>query len=408
MKDQFPIFSSHPDLVYLDNAASVQKPRVVLDAVQYFLTHEYANIHRGAYALALQAEERWWSARKTVATVLWCSEKECIFTANSTASVNLLTISLHRSKKIQSGDVIILSILEHHANIVPRQILTEMTGAEIVYLWLTADWHYDWSVLETIDTSRIKVISLSLVSNVTGAIMDLSPVKKLSNRDSFFFVIDASQAVPHVRIDVQQLDVDFLYFTGHKLGALMGIGVLYGREAVLKDLLPGLSGGGAIQEVTTAWHSYQWIPDAFEAGTPNVVAAVSLETAFQWIADQGSGATFAEKLDIAYLSFMQHETVLMEKIIVSLPLLEQAWLHLLWPKHSAWRIGVFSFACQWLSATTVWNTLAKHNICVRTGAHCAHLLHHAQSCGPTLRMSLWRYNDLNDIDAFLDTIINKI
>lgn len=240
MKTHFPIFGQHPGLVYLDNAASVQKPQLVIDAVQRFLSEEYANIHRGSYPLALVAEDRRHDARATIATAINAKEQEIIFTGNSTQSVNLLTSSLVASDRLREGDLIVLSVAEHHANILPWQLIARQTGAGVVFLHLDARGQYDLSLFDTIDTARIKIISLTMVSNVLGHRMDTSRTKNLPHRDQMIVVLDASQAVPHKLLDVTALDVDVLYFTGHKVGALTGIGILFGKKQLLDQLSPGI------------------------------------------------------------------------------------------------------------------------------------------------------------------------
>ncbi len=285
LKSQFPLFTHHPDLVYLDNAATVQKPSYVLDEVQYFLTHEYANIHRWSYPLARAAEEQWNRARTVVAAVLNASEDEIVRTHNATHSSNLLVQMLCKSDYVNSGDTIVVGLWDHHATIVPRQEAAKRFDLNIVYLPFDQETRqYDWSYLDTIDMSCCSVIHISLVSNVTGEIIDQQTVKNLSKKYKSVIIADCAQLIPHMTIDVKNLSLDFLYCTGHKCGALTWIGLLRWKKEHRERLSPVEVWWWAVQMVDIQWHSFQSAPDKFEPWTPNLVWAVSLRAAFERIA----------------------------------------------------------------------------------------------------------------------------
>lgn len=408
MKEQFEIFTHHPQLVYLDNAATVQKPKYVLDEVSYFLTHEYANIHRGTYPLALAAEEQRDRARNVVAEAIGAKNEEVIFTGNATQSSNLVAQAFVQDWWIKQWDIIAVGIFDHHANIAPRQLVAQRTWATLIYVWFDAStWQYDWSVFETIDLKHLKVVSLSAVSNVTGQILDLSFVKELSKRCKMYFVVDASQAVPHLRIDVNAWAADFVFFTGHKLGALTGIGVLWGKKEHLNRLSPVFVGWWSIDRVDLQSHTYQPAPDKFEAGTPNVMWAVSLRAAFEriaWLAPS-SAAPFSEQLATWYDVLAAQEEALIAYCGDQFAQLEDQWLvQLVGSSSPQHRIGLFSRSLPTARVHNLWRHLGDQDICIRTGAHCTHPLHAALSLDATARMSLWIYNERADLEKFFSAL----
>jgi len=407
MKEYFPLFGNYPDLVYLDNAASVQKPQYVLDEVHHFHTHEYANIHRGSYPLALAAEQQRDRARQIVASVIWWETEEIVFTGNATQSSNLLAYSCMYSWIISEGDIIAVGIFDHHANIVPRQHVAKHTWATVIYVWFDpTTWQYDWSVFENVDRSRLKIISLSLVSNVTGQVLSLDFVKKLSKECQTYFIIDASQAIPHLCIDVKNLWADFLYFTGHKCGAMTGIGVLWWKKEHLDRLQPGFVWWWAVEQVTTLWHTYQSSPDKFEPWTPHVAGAVSLRAAFEWIAWLGNSTwSFYDILTTSYTFLAQKENDLVIYACEQFTLLQESWmLTMIGTCSPEDRLWIFSRTLPTWSLHKLWYTLGEQGICIRTWAHCTHPLHHTLGIESSARMSLWLYNDFWDVQKFFRTL----
>ncbi len=408
LKSQFPLFTHHPDLVYLDNAATVQKPSYVLDEVQYFLTHEYANIHRWSYPLARAAEEQWDRARTVVAAVLNASEDEIVRTHNATHSSNLLVQMLCKSDYVNSGDTIVVGLWDHHATIVPRQEAAKRFDLNIVYLPFDQETRqYDWSYLDTIDMSCCSVIHISLVSNVTGEIIDQQTVKNLSKKYKSVIIADCAQLIPHMTIDVKNLSLDFLYCTGHKCGALTWIGLLRWKKEHRERLSPVEVWWWAVQMVDILWHSFQSAPDKFEPWTPNLVWAVSLRAAFERIASLAfwSYNSFREQLVAWYTVLWDYEHGLIDNVCTNFLQLQQAWkIKLIWSVSPNNRVWVFSrYPTQW-SVHDIARRLWKENICIRSWAHCAYPLHNALQLPGTARMSLRIYNDMRDITTFFNQL----
>jgi cysteine desulfurase / selenocysteine lyase len=407
-KHQFPIFTHHPDLIYLDNAATVQKPQYVLDETTYFLTHEYANIHRWTYPLALAAEEQRNRARHTVAAALQAPEDEVVFTHHATHSSNLLAHGCLLAGVLQPWDIILVWLFDHHANIAPRQLVAERSWAILQYIGFDpVTRQYDWSFIDNIPLERLKVISLSLVSNVTGEILDLSFVKELSKNCQIRFFVDASQAIPHMLLDLPKIGADGVYFTGHKLWAFTGIGVLWGTKEFLSVLSPVFVWWWAIDRVTKTWHTYQSIPDKFEPGTPNVLWAVSLRAAFEWIASlhkQPTGS-FHEQLMHGYDILSWTEQDLISFCRTQFGQLQDAWLLIvIGSLTSTSRIWLFSRSLPTGNINKLGYHLGDQGISIRTGAHCTHPLHAALGLEGTARMSLRAYNDMWDLQIFFSAL----
>jgi selenocysteine lyase/cysteine desulfurase len=409
IKSQFPLFKNHPELVYLDNAATVQKPGYVLDEVQYFLTHEYANIHRGSYPLALAAEEQWDRARMVVASALGAWEDEIVRTHNATHSSNLLVQMLLKSAYVKSWDTVVVGLWDHHATIVPRQEAAKQLDLTIVYLPFDQQTRqYDWSFLDNTDLSRCKVIHISIVSNVTGQIIDQETVKNLSKKYKSVIIADCAQRVPHAMLDVNDLNVDFAYFTGHKCGALTWIGVLRWKKEHRDRLSPGEVWWWAVQMVDVQWHSFQSAPDKFEPWTPNVVWAVSLRASFERIASLANWAdydSFRDQLLAWYTLLADHEHSLIDNACTHFLQLQNAWkVKIIWSLSANDRLWVFSWhPTQW-SVHDLARRLWKENICIRSGAHCAYPFHHHLQIQGSARMSLWAYNDMHDLNVFFEQL----
>lgn len=408
IKSDFPLFANNPDLVYLDSAATLQKPQCVIDEVTRFLSHDYANIHRGRYSLAERSEEAYWQARKTVAEYIGAKdESEIVFTHHSTHAVNILARSLIRSGFFQAGDSIVLTSLEHHANILPWQMVAEMHGVTLRWIDIAHDGVLPvQDILEAIDETT-KIVALTLCSNVTGMVWD-DEIKKLSmdikkhnENTSPLFVLDVSQYIVHRTMDVQSLWGDICFFTWHKLGALTGIGVLRGKSSLLWWLTSGYVWWWAIEQVMKHKSILLWSPDAFEPGTPDVVWALSLARAIQYI----------QHLDIWpytwYEAIDYIEQWLMKYCLQAFRSLEDAWhIRLLGNYDAEKRIGLFSFIPLSCSIEDIAQLMEEHDVALRTWAHCAHVYHaglaQTAKCGvqKTCRISLWAYNELADVEKF--------
>jgi cysteine desulfurase / selenocysteine lyase len=399
----FPVFVHHPNLVYLDSTSTTQKPQRVIDRLSTYLSSEYANIHRGAYALSERSEELY-SASKEAVKKLICakSSSEIIYTANATAAVNLLTLSLVRSGWLRRGDRIILSLLEHHANIVPWQIAAESLNLEIVFVPITSEYTLDMNAYAALIAPNTRVISITGASNVTGSIPNWSEISRIARDherkrpegNPLYLVMDASQVVPHSQLDVEGLDLDFVFFTGHKIWADSGIGVLYGRRAHLKAMSPGTSGGGAINRVTEEGFEPAGLPFKFEAGTPNMSGAVSLLAAVEYLESIGG-----------YAALTEHESELnayiLEQIRTLPPGIRLIGSMELWVS----RAPVYSFVVEWVHSNDIADALALGDICVRAGHHCTEPLHLSLGLNSTLRMSTGIYTTRADIDSFFRELL---
>ncbi len=405
IKNDFPIFASHPEMIYLDSASTLHKPQVVIDAVSSYLSTDYANIHRGKYDLSRRSEALYEQARSTVAEFVWAyDESEVVWTSSSTDSANLLVRSLIRSGQIGPEHNIILSDLEHHANLLPRQMLAEHTGAQLrrVHIWVDGVLDTD-EVISLVDTNT-KIIALSLCSNVTGSIWEQeiktlstyvdSPLAPLYEGGvSPYIVVDASQAIAHFAVDVSDLGCDFCFFTGHKLGALTGIGVLWWKKQHLKKLTPGRVWGGAVERVTQDGMTYIWAPDSLEPGTPNIVWALSLAEAIRYIDS------------IWYDTIDQLERPLMQYCLEQFVLLEQEGvIQLLWLQTDEGRVGVFSFVLSRWSVHELEQQMDRAGIALRTGTHCTHIYHQQCDLWVTCRISLWAYTEMRDVERFFEVL----
>lgn len=399
MKEDFPIFSTHPDMIYLDSAATVQKPQYVIDNVNTYLSSSYANIHRGWYQLAEESEELYWKARKKVAEWIGASSEEVVFTWSSTDSVNRLVWSLQASQWIWKDDVIVVSQWEHHANMIPWIQFGERVWCTVLPLPIRSNGAIDVVKLKAmINEHPVKLVAASYVSNVTWMVEDVVSLKTVL-WDDVFLVVDASQAIAHIPVDVKQLGCDFLFFTGHKLWAYTWIGVLRWKKSHLEKMMPWVWWWAAIEDVT----SEQWVfsytlqpsPDKFEPWTPNLVGAMSLFYALEYIESKGWYTTLQELEDNVMGLTDEQFAPLIDAGHV-LPLRDG----------SSKRIWVYSFILRhWKSPSQVAQWMAERNICIRCGGQCAHPLHHELWVGWwSCRISFWLYTTEQDIMKFFDSL----
>jgi len=399
-KKDFPIFQNHPDLVYLDSTATSQKPTVVIDGVADYLRNSYANIHRGSYVISEISERLYEDSKKIVAKNLWVENwREVIYTANSTYALNILAQSIWRTGLLKAWDTVLLSIVEHHANVVPWLILKEDYGVNVEFVGVTDNFDLDYNDFRDKLTDKVKIVSLTHVSNTTGQIFDIENVSSLlavrywNNKP--LFIVDASQSVPHFEVDVLKLWCDALFFTGHKIFADSGIWVLWAKETLLNVLNPIFSGGGAIESVSESWFTHsKKLPDKFEPGTPNLSGAVSLLRAFEYL-DSIWGYRLLEN----------HE-----RELVHYSLEKFAWLEsvkLIWSTASKNRVWVFTFVVEGIHSFDISDYLADNDICVRAGQHCAEPLMDFVGQKHSCRMSIQVYNT-KDIDAFFEVLEKAI
>jgi cysteine desulfurase/selenocysteine lyase len=387
IKKDFPIFFDS-DLVYLDNAATTQKPQSVLDEVDSLYREANANVHRALYSLGSEATERFENSRKKVAKYIGAnSEKEIVFTSGTTESINLLARSIGNTLK--PGDEILISEMEHHSNIVPWQMTAQRTGATLKYLSIKETGELDISNPEKYFTSNTKIISLTHMSNVLGTI---NPIKELSakaHQVGAIMIVDGAQGASHLPMDVQDLGCDFYAFSGHKMLGPTGIGVLWGKTEHLEEMDPFMGGGEMIDTVTMESSTWNDIPYKFEAGTPNFAQAVGLGAAIDYLQNIGMDNIAA------------HEQMLIEYALGKLNQIDGLRIH----GSAKDRGGVISFNIDGIHPHDLAQFLNEDNIAIRVGHHCAQPLLKTLGETATARMSFYIYNDESDVDKFCESLV---
>tara|TARA_B100001741_G_scaffold260062_1_gene223701 strand:- start:162 stop:1355 length:1194 start_codon:yes stop_codon:yes gene_type:complete len=388
IKSDFPIFNDS-DLVYLDNASTTQKPQQVLDAIQSMYSKTNANVHRALYDIGSEATEKFENSRKKVSNFISSeSENEIIFTGGTTESINLLAHSL--GNKLSAGDEILVSEMEHHANLVPWQMACQRTGANLKFIPIDKKGDLDLSDLETLFTNSTRIISITQVSNVLGTINPINDIAKIANEIGAIFIVDGAQGVPHQSINVKELGCDFYAFSGHKMLAPTGVGVLWGRMEKLEEMEPFMGGGEMIETVTMESSTWNQVPYKFEAGTPNFVQAVGLGAAIDYLNNFGM-----DKVS-------EHEKKLTEYALAKMSQIEQVNVFGS-PKN---RSGVISFNMEGIHAQDLAQFLNEDNIAIRVGHHCAQPLLSKLDQNSVARLSLYIYNDETDIDLFCNSLSN--
>jgi cysteine desulfurase/selenocysteine lyase len=390
-RSDFPIFTTHPDLVYLDSASSAQKSKQVIDALSRYFATDYANIHRWAYDLSMESSLLYERAKKAVAQKLNAhSDAEIVFTYNATYAFNLIAQGLVKSGLLQKGDTVLLTKVEHHANIVPWQIIAAESGILIDWVELHADGTLDYDSLEQ-KLPHAKALSITGASNVTWEVLDIERVKTMFEglEKKPLFILDGSQRFPHMETDVVRYGIDFFVATGHKVMSDTGIGFYYGRKDILQKMDPAFCGGGAINSVTTDGYTPAGLPFRHEPGTPHIAGAVSLLAALDYI-DSIGGYEVVEK----------YESELTEYALGQFEQLPES-IRLIGSKKSENRLGVFSFTFDAHHPNDIAEVLADAGICVRAGHHCTDPLHSSLGVGGSLRASLYLYNTREDVDRLI-------
>lgn len=397
LKKDFPIFKNNPWLVYLDSTATSQKPSFVIDWMKDYLENNYSNIHRWAYSLAEKSENMYIDSKKKVAETIGAhSWKEIIYTFNSTYASNIIVWSLRLSWVLKKWDKVLLSIVEHHANIVPWLIIKEEIWIEIEYINIDENYNLDFEDFEKKYDDKVKVISITHVSNITGQVFDLERIWKIK-RDNTLFIIDASQSIPHFKIDVVKLNADFLFFTWHKVFADSGIWILWWKIKLLEELNPVFSWGWAISTVKESCFTHAKLPYKFEPWTPNLTWAISLLKALEYI----DNIWWFKKIE-------KIENDLVEYTLKKFS--ERKNIRIIWSNNSKNRVWVFSFVIPNIHSHDIADMMAEKNICIRAGMHCAHPFLNKLKLNHSSRMSLYIYNTYSDIDSFfkvLDEIIDN-
>lgn len=387
-KNDFPILSQKihgKPLVYLDSAASAQKPQCVIDAVSHYYSHDHANIHRGVYELSQRATEQYEEARRTVKEFIHAnSTHEIIFVRGTTEGINLVAQSYGRSQ-IKKDDEIILSEMEHHSNIVPWQLLAEQVGAKIKVIPVTDQGEIELEAYEKLFSPRTKMVAVPHASNVLGTINPIQKMAKIAHAHHVPILVDGAQAVPHFPVDVEALDCDFYLFSAHKAYGPTGVGVLYGKEALLEKMPPYQGGGDMIEQVSFKKTTYNRLPFKFEAGTPNIAGVIGLKVALDYLSS------------IGMLTIAQHEAELLNYAMQQLKSIPD----IRYIGTAKEKVGVISFVFSDIHPHDLGTILDHEGIAIRAGHHCAMPLMERYAIPACARASFGLYNTKEDIDALV-------
>ncbi|MBU5243123.1 cysteine desulfurase [Lactococcus lactis] len=391
IKKDFPVLNqivNDEPLVYLDNAATTQKPLKVLAAIKDYYENDNANVHRGVHTLAERATEKYEAAREKVRHFINAkSTKEVLFTRGTTTSINWVT--QFAGQILKAGDEIVISIMEHHSNIVPWQEVAKKTGAILKFVYLK-DGQLDMDDLRKKITNQTKFVSIAHVSNVLGTINPVEEITKIAHEHGAYMVVDGAQSTPHMAIDLQKMDVDFFAFSGHKMMGPTGIGVLYGKEELLNQFEPVEFGGEMIDFVYESHSTWTELPWKFEAGTPNIAGAIALGAAIDYIQELG--------IDQIH----QHEIELIDYLMPKLQEIEG--LKIYGPKDNVKRGGLIAFNIEGLHPHDVATALDMEGVAVRAGHHCAQPLLNYLETPATARASFYLYNTKADCDKLVEAL----
>ncbi len=409
-KSDFPIFKTHPQLVYLDNASTSQKPQVVIDSIADFYTKSNANIHRGIYQLAEEATNKYNYARATTANFLGADFEEIIFTSGTTESINLIAqmILLHNSNT-KAKKSILISEMEHHSNLIPWQKVAKRLNWDLEYIKVQKDFTLDYADFEKKLTNTTAVLAITHMSNVLGTINDIETMCDYAKdiNPNITTIIDGAQYIPHYKIDIgKQKNIDFYCFSGHKILGPTGIGVMYGKKEILETLEPAKFGGGMISRVEKTTSTWTILPEKFEAGTPNIASAIGLGVAINYIEnlDQNKLETHMTKIaDYTYTQLSSlPEITLFHSVQDREPFTASTQTSTKYANHSG---AVYSFSVKNIHPHDIAQILDRDNIAIRAGHHCTQVLHkETLSITATNRVSLYFYNQTEDIDKLVSSI----
>ena len=376
-KKDFPIFENK-DIAYLDSGATTQKPTSVLEAIEKFYKNENANPHRGAYGLSIEATEIYENTRDKIAKFINAKHREeIIFSKNASESLNLIAYS-YGLDNLKKDDEIVLSIMEHHSNLVPWQMVAKKTESKLNYMYINDNFEISDEEIETKITDKTKIVGITHVSNVLGTINNIEKIIKYAHKKGAIVVVDGSQSIPHMEIDVQKLDADFFVFSGHKMLAPLGIGILYGKREILNKMNPFLMGGDMIEYVYEQETTFAPLPNKFEAGTQNVEGVIGLGAAIDYI--KNIGYNKIQEIEKEVTSYARQELSKLEYLTLYLTPNEE--------KHSS----VISFNIKGVH---------PHDVCVRSGNHCAQPLLRSMGIDSTCRASFYIYNTKEDVDKLV-------
>lgn len=394
IRKDFPILETQVNghqIVYFDNGATTQRPLPVVNAVVDYVTHQNGNPHRGAHIFAISASEAYDTSKEVVRDFIHArSEKEIIYTRNTTESLNLVSRS-YGETHLKKGDHILITIAEHHSNLVTWQRAAEKTGAVLDYIYIDKETgHFPEEELKKINDPRVKILAFAQVSNVLGVEFDPKPLIKRAHAHGAVVVLDGAQSTPHKQIDVQDLDCDFFAFSGHKMCSMGGIGVLYAKEELLDEMEPFLMGGDMIETVEEQTTTFAELPAKFEAGTQYVEGAVGLVAAIKYIQA------------IGYDDIRAQERKLVTRSLEGMKKLP--FIQIIGPKNPEEKEGLIAFEVEGVHPHDVAQIMSAEGICIRTGHHCAEPLHHYLGVNASCRASFYFYNTEEEVDYFLDKL----
>lgn len=388
-KDEFPILQKRK-ISYLDSGATTQKPQCVIDTIESYYKECNANPHRGAYSLSIEATEKYETTREKIAKFINArNREEIIFSKNATESLNLIAYS-YGLDNLKKDDEVVLSIMEHHSNLVPWQYVTKKTNSKLKFMYINKDYELSKEEIESKITDKTKVVGITHVSNVLGTINNVKEIIKYAHKKGAVVIVDASQSIPHMKIDVQDLDADFLVFSGHKMFAPLGIGVLYGKKELLNKMTPFLMGGDMIEYVYEQNTTFAPLPNKFEAGTQNVEGVIGLGAAIDYI----------EK--IGYKEIQNVEEAITKYAVNELSKLD--FLEIYITPHSENHSSVISFNIKGVHPHDVASILDSNGVCVRSGNHCAQPLLRYLGMDSTCRASFSIYNTKEDVDNLVEAL----
>ncbi len=393
IRKDFPILDRKIDgkpLIYLDNAATSQKPQQVIDALTNYYSTYNANIHRGIHTLSEEATEAYEGAREKIRAFINARDtREIIFVRNATEAINLVMYTWGK-KNIQAGDEIVLSAMEHHSNLVPWQMLAKEKGAKLVFVELTADGKLDMESARQAISAKTKLVAITLMSNVLGCIVDVKALAEIAHKHGAVLLVDGAQGVPHLPVDVQALDCDFLAFSFHKMLGPTGIGILYGKAKLLEEMPPFMGGGDMISSVSRERSLYNQLPWKFEAGTPNIADVI------------GAGAAIDYLTKLGMANVRRHEMEITSYALDKLRKFPNVTIY--GPKEVAERGGVIAFNVRGVHPHDLGHILSEQGIAVRAGHHCCQPLMRQYDLMGTARASFYIYNTEAEVDTFVQAL----
>ena len=389
IKKDFPLLENE-SITYIDSGATTQKPIQVINAVEKFYQRYNANPHRGAYSLSVEATEQYENTRTKIAKFINAKHREeIIFSKNATESLNLIAYS-YGLDNLKKDDEVVISIMEHHSNLVPWQKMTKQTGSKLKYMYINENYEIPDEEIENKITDKTKIVGITHVSNVLGTINNVKKVIKYVHKKGAIVIVDASQSIPHMKIDVQDLDADFLVFSGHKMLAPLGIGVLYGKREILNKMTPFLMGGDMIEYVYEQDTTFAPLPNKFEAGTQNVEGVIGLGAAIDYI--ENLGYDKIQEIEHEILSYARKELSKLDYLTLYTTPNEE--------NHSS----VISFNIKGVHPHDVASILDSEGVCVRSGNHCAQPLMRFLGIDSTCRASFYIYNTKEDVDKLVKAL----